>query len=95
MFLETCGNTAIDALEACEDGNNVDGDGCSRFCLIEHGWNCPEVNDADCECYEIPCGNGQHDKGEECDDANDIDDDYCNNLCKLNGIVPSLMFSKL
>jgi hypothetical protein len=24
----------------CDDGNRLDGDGCSSNCLIETGWNC-------------------------------------------------------
>ncbi|MDW8245683.1 MAG: MYXO-CTERM sorting domain-containing protein, partial [Sandaracinaceae bacterium] len=26
--------------EACDDGNVVDGDGCSRTCEVEGGWSC-------------------------------------------------------
>ena len=26
--------------EQCDDGNNVDGDGCSKICDIEPGWIC-------------------------------------------------------
>jgi cysteine-rich repeat protein len=26
--------------EACDDGNKVDGDGCSSECMVEVGWSC-------------------------------------------------------
>lgn len=27
-------------MELCEDGNTVDGDGCSGVCVVESGYNC-------------------------------------------------------
>jgi cysteine-rich repeat protein len=30
-----CGNGVLDPGEQCEDGNQVNGDGCSSFCLLE------------------------------------------------------------
>jgi cysteine-rich repeat protein len=30
-----CGNGAMDTGETCDDGNNLDGDGCSAGCLTE------------------------------------------------------------
>lgn len=27
-------------VESCEDGNFIDGDGCSSSCQIEEGWDC-------------------------------------------------------
>lgn len=30
-----CGNHVLDPGEACDDGNNVDGDGCSQSCTVE------------------------------------------------------------
>ncbi|MFQ5495890.1 MAG: cytochrome c peroxidase, partial [Phycisphaerae bacterium] len=30
-----CGNTLVEAGEDCDDGNAVDGDGCSAFCTVE------------------------------------------------------------
>jgi cysteine-rich repeat protein len=29
---------------ACDDGNTVDGDGCSSTCLVETGWTCTGGN---------------------------------------------------
>jgi cysteine-rich repeat protein len=36
----TCGDGHLDAGEECDDGNRVDGDGCSSKCTIEVGWSC-------------------------------------------------------
>ncbi len=58
-----CGNGVIDAGEACDDGSNSSGDGCSSACLIEDGYGCsgePSVCFPDCN------GNG-------IDDIDDID----------------------
>ncbi len=35
-----CGDGLIDADEGCDDGNVLDGDGCSATCEIEDGWVC-------------------------------------------------------
>lgn len=37
-----CGNALLDFPEDCDDGNNVDGDGCTRLCEIEQGWQCTD-----------------------------------------------------
>ncbi len=61
-----CGDSTIDEGEECDDGNRLDGDGCSSGCLVEEGWDCegqPSV------CTSL-CGNGTLDPGEECDGDN-------------------------
>lgn len=35
-----CGNSILEAGEACDDGNGLGGDGCSATCQIEDGWTC-------------------------------------------------------
>ena len=35
-----CGNSLLDTTEGCDDGNNVDGDGCNDVCLIENNYDC-------------------------------------------------------
>lgn len=35
-----CGDGKVDAAEACDDGNAVDGDGCAKDCTIEKGYTC-------------------------------------------------------
>lgn len=37
-----CGDLRPDSGEACDDGNNSGGDGCSPSCQVEPGWQCPE-----------------------------------------------------
>jgi len=39
-YTSTCGNGLQDGSEYCDDGNEVDGDGCSSSCTQEVGWNC-------------------------------------------------------
>jgi cysteine-rich repeat protein len=34
-YLPLCGNGLVDDKELCDDGNNVDGDGCSKFCTFD------------------------------------------------------------
>src|SRR5450432_2064000 len=68
-----CGNNVIDPGEACDDGNNADGDGCSADCMsdetcgndiLDLGETCDDGNrrggdgcSADCLSDET-CGNG-------------------------------------
>lgn len=49
-----CGNKIVEPGEECDDGNFVNGDGCSTVCQIE----------------PIVCGNSKVETGEECDDGN-------------------------
>lgn len=43
----------------CEDGNLVNGDGCSSACAIETGYNCLGGTAAGKDtCYEL-CGDGK------------------------------------
>jgi cysteine-rich repeat protein len=50
-----CGNNIIDAGEQCDDGNLLNGDGCSNLCQLEGN---------------PVCGNGAIEAPEECDGAN-------------------------
>jgi cysteine-rich repeat protein len=43
-YTSTCGNGVHDAEEYCDDGNHVDGDGCSSACSLEAGWSCETVS---------------------------------------------------
>ena len=70
--LELDGSTAVG--ETCDDGNTVDGDGCSSTCQIEN--NTPV------------CGNGQLEDGEGCDDGNTIGGDACSATCLIETTVP-------
>ena len=65
-----------DNTEQCDDGNNVDGDGCSSICLIEPP---PPV-----------CGDGilHPDNNEQCDDSNNVDGDGCSSTCLIEPPPP-------
>lgn len=97
-----CGDGYADlaAGEQCDDGNTVDGDGCSAACLLEpmcgdgvvdEGEACDDGNNingdgcsASCT-IEAYCGDGILNIGEACDDGNNIDGDGCSSEC---GIEP-------
>ncbi|MCP5468137.1 MAG: DUF4215 domain-containing protein [Deltaproteobacteria bacterium] len=64
---EDCGNGVVDAGEQCDDGNNINGDGCENTCTIT--------------IVEDTCGDGILDDGEECDDGNADDTDACLSTC--------------
>ncbi|MEK7606706.1 MAG: Ig-like domain-containing protein [Patescibacteria group bacterium] len=85
-----CGNAAVEKVlivnkknvntgntgEDCDDGNTLNGDGCSERCLNEGTRS------------DIPvCGNSRVEKGEECDKgASGQFDDWCDeNKCLLSG----------
>ncbi len=58
-----CGDGLIECLsdggtgycETCDDGNLLDGDGCSAACTLEGGWICPTAGQA-CMCTGLPPG---------------------------------------
>ena len=43
-YTSTCGNGQHNAGEYCDDGNEVDGDGCSSACTLEAGWICSTLS---------------------------------------------------
>jgi cysteine-rich repeat protein len=75
-----CGDGSVTGSEACDDGNNDDGDGCSATCTVEAGFTCTGESSV---CTPI-CGDGVV-KGqlEECDDANTDDGDGCSATCTV------------
>jgi cysteine-rich repeat protein len=83
--------------EECDDGNNINTDGCRNTCvlpecgdnILDPGENCDgtlfEAGSA-CETCRPDCtccGDGNTDAGEECDDGNNINTDGCRNTCVL------------
>ena len=68
-----CGDGIVQTGETCDDGNNIDGDGCSAACAIEPNFKCPVNPGGACEDANDLCGNGTVDKDtdykiwEECD----------------------------
>ena len=70
-----CGDGKKEGVEACDDGNATDGDGCSASCTFE----------ADCStgtCLS-KCGDGMKLPPEACDDGNTRDGDGCSAACKV------------
>ena len=81
-----CGNGALEAVnayvEACDDGNLVNNDGCTN-CVIDDSHTCSRNDNSASHpdtCFHR-CGNGQLETvssySETCDDANQIDNDGC------------------
>lgn len=75
-----CGDGMRSFGEECDDGNTIDGDGCSSECRVETGYTCENGT-----CAEITpaenCGNGVVDDGEVCDDGNTVSGDGCMSNC--------------
>ncbi len=80
-----CGNRVVELYETCDDGNLIDGDGCSSACLTEYGYTC-SASGGGCTKTQVDitlCGNGVLDAGEVCDDANKVDGDGCSSICNI------------
>ncbi len=91
-----CGDGVLDSGEDCDDGNEIDGDGCNAGCLFVCGDGAINVPGETCDppgsAVGSPgemcrmdctyCGDGVLDSGEDCDDGNEIDGDGCNTLCQ-------------
>ncbi len=73
-----CGNGATEAGEQCDDGNTVDGDGCSATCQIESTPPPPPPPGGGSGCGD---GVVQSSTGEHCDDGNTHSNDECNEVC--------------
>jgi cysteine-rich repeat protein len=88
-----CGNGIKEQNEACDDGNTVNGDGCSAMCQVEPGFQCvgaPSV------CATV-CGDGVIVGAELCDDGNGTNGDGCSATCQVESGyqctgTPSLCF---
>ncbi|MBL4635880.1 MAG: DUF4215 domain-containing protein, partial [Kofleriaceae bacterium] len=96
-----CGDGVLDPGEGCDDGNNVDADGCNSFCFLEDGQSCNQTSpgslldfscasgncdDGTCEPLNT-CGNGLLEAGEGCDDSNTTDSDGCDSSCFLEDAI--------
>ncbi len=94
IFTCTCGNGTLEAGEACDDTNLVDGDGCDSNCSLTACGNgiltgteiCDDGNlvsgdGCDDNCTVTACGNGVAAGSEVCDDGNTTNGDGCDNNC--------------
>ena len=62
-----CGNYVVEVGEQCDDGNHVDGDGCSQDCKSNEQCGNGVVDDI---------------RGEQCDDGNLASHDGCDSQCR-------------
>jgi cysteine-rich repeat protein len=98
-FYRINNDASVDRINDCDDGNNIDGDGCSSECKVETylGWEC-EDNQTAAGNVEGPrsacsarCGDGMRTNEEECDDGNMLSRDGCSSTCTVEtGYVCSL-----
>lgn len=81
-----CGNGKLEnngsALEGCDDGNTVDGDGCSSTCTVETGYSCNGDFNTPSTCNTV-CGDGIMAGSETCDDSNTNSGDGCSSVCQI------------
>ncbi len=94
-----CGDGRVNvADEVCDDGNDVEGDGCDSNCTVSacnngvvagdevcDDGNAIEGDGCDSNCTVSACGNDVVGLDEACDDANDVDGDGCDSDCSLTG----------
>jgi fibro-slime domain-containing protein len=71
----TCGNGIKEGNEPCDDGNLIDGDGCSAQCTLE-----PDCSSGTCLSK---CGDGILLPPEQCDDGNTTNGDGCSSTCQV------------
>jgi len=64
-----CGNSLYDSGEACDDGNYLNGDGCSSTCQLEPDSDCTFNDDPNPDICDV-CGNSKRKGPETCDDGN-------------------------
>ena len=81
---DTCGDGLVvlrSSPSYCDDGNKVNGDGCSQNCLTEHTWTClGGSNSTRDHCTEV-CGDGIKLGGNQCEDDNQLNGDGCSSTC--------------
>jgi len=102
--LPFCGDGVTDDLfhEQCDDGNNINGDGCNSNCKLECGNGVVEGNEQcddgiynsdtkanECRrnCQLYRCGDGVIDLGEQCDNGR-LNNNTAQNACRLGCTLP-------
>ena len=66
--------------ECCDDGNDVDDDGCSAVCAVEDRFTCTNTLGATSTC-DPKCGDGRIVPGEACDDGDLATGEGCLDDC--------------
>lgn len=90
----TCPDTCIDKCadgfvvkradaKFCDDGNKVNGDGCSSNCQIETGFSCSGGSPVGPDTCEEICGDGLDLGFLPCDDGNTVSGDGCSENCDV------------
>jgi cysteine-rich repeat protein len=76
-----CGNGQLEPREFCDDGNNMDSDGCSADCqVLDPKFDCSKVGEP---CTQtVICGDSVLEGDEVCDDGNEMDADGCSADCE-------------
>ena len=79
-----CGDGLLVGIELergyCDDGNRIEGDGCSSSCSVECGYNCSTAQGKSL-CQTV-CGDKKRAGQEACDDGNNKDGDGCSANCQ-------------
>ena len=75
-----CGNGVVESGEACDDGNNKQGDGCTGACQLQDNYTCPTPG----QPWFSPWirGDSKISDNEACDDVNKIPGDGCSQSCQ-------------
>ncbi len=88
-----CGDGLKRGAEVCDQGNVVNGDGCSSLCTLESGWTCTAASPSVCTPI---CGDGLKRGSEACDQGNVVAGDGCSATCTVeanwtcNGASPTV-----
>jgi cysteine-rich repeat protein len=90
-----CGNEKQEEGETCDDGNNIDSDGCNTQCttpicgnnITDSGETCDDGNTSNgdgcgASCQTEACGDGITQITEQCDDSNTNNGDGCSDSCQ-------------
>ena len=85
LVCPSCGDGVLDVpTEVCDDGNDVDGDGCSSSCrAIEAGYDCDTTLGRTSVCYNTTCGDGIRVAGEDCDAGGNANETGCLADCSI------------
>ena len=80
----------------CDDGNRINGDGCSSNCINEKGYACTGGSPIKPDSCVSICGDGFQTTREGCDDGNTLNGDGCSSNCTVekgfsctNGTYPT------
>ena len=82
-----CGDGIRVSIEACDDGNLINGDGCDSSCQLEGPqWLCQSYVlslDSTTSVCEPVCGDRVVTGVETCDDGNTVNGDGCSSTCQV------------